>query len=104
MPLRLPEEYADRVDKKRWGKEIDVNNEEEHTAEAVTGQILYKMMWYKMREYDDRLLWECFREGFQDWTKELFALGETEDVRYLRNHLREYGVFVQEMGNALQRI
>jgi hypothetical protein len=56
MPLRLPEEYADRVDKERWGKEIDVNNEKEHTAEAVTGQILYKMMWYKMREYDDRLL------------------------------------------------
>ena len=44
MPLCLPEEYANRVDKDRWGKELDVNNKEEHTVEAVMGQILYKIM------------------------------------------------------------
>ena len=48
-----------------------------------------------MRKYDDLLLWEWFREGFEGWTREFFMLGDLEDVRELRNHLREYGVYVQ---------
>jgi hypothetical protein len=56
MPLRLPEEYADRVDEDRWGKDFDINNIENYTAKAVIGYILYKMIWYKRREYDNYIL------------------------------------------------
>jgi hypothetical protein len=57
MLLRLPKEYADRIDEDRWRKDFDINDIENHTAKAVTGYILYKMIWYKMREYDDCILW-----------------------------------------------
>jgi hypothetical protein len=60
MPLRLSEEYADRVDENKWGKDFDINDVENHIVKAVTGYILYKMMWYKKREYDDCMLWTCF--------------------------------------------
>ena len=60
MPLYLLEEYTNRVNKDKQGKELDVNNKEGHTVEVVIGQILYKIMWYRMREYNDYLLQECF--------------------------------------------
>ena len=53
MPRRLPEEYVDRVDKARWGKPFDVNNEENHTSKIVTGYILYRLTLYQAEEYDD---------------------------------------------------
>ena len=54
--MRLSDEYIDKIDEKRWGKDFDVNNIKNHTAKAVIGYILYKMTWYKRREYDDYIL------------------------------------------------
>ena len=101
MPRRLPEEYVDRVDKERWGQEFDVNDEEHHTAKIVTGYILYRLKLYQSEEFDDYKLWTWFREDFQDWTKEIFALGENDDVRKLRDHLRAYGVYVPRDGKRI---
>ena len=101
MPRRLPEEYVDRVDEARWGKPFDVNNEKNHTSKIVTGYILYRLTLYQAEEYDDYNLWTCFQEDFQDWTKEIFALGDADDVRKLRNHLRAYGVFVSKDGKRI---
>ena len=54
--MRLSDEYVDKVDEERWGKDFDVNDIENHTIKAVTGYILYKITWYKRREYDDYIL------------------------------------------------
>ena len=101
MPLRLPEEYADKVDRDRWGKEFCPNNVEDHTTEIVTGHILNRLLWYKMREYDDYTLWEYYREDFQNWTKNIFFFNNTDDLRDLRNHLREYDIFILKNGKRI---
>jgi hypothetical protein len=56
MPLRLSEEYADRVDEDKWGKDFDINDMKDYTAKTITEYILYKMIWYKMRKYDNYIL------------------------------------------------
>jgi hypothetical protein len=56
MPLRLSEEYAGRIDEDKWKKNFDVDNIKNHITETVTGYILYKIMWYKIREYDNYIL------------------------------------------------
>ena len=60
MPLYLLEEYTNKVNKDKQGKELDVNNKEEHTIEVVIGQILYKIIQYRIREYNNYLLQEYF--------------------------------------------
>ena len=65
-----------------------------HTTEIVTEHILNRLLQYKMREYNDYTLWKCYREDFQNQTKNIFLLNNTDDLRNLRNHLREYGVFI----------
>ena len=60
MPLYLLEEYANRVNKDKQGKELDINNKEEYTIEVVIGQILYKIIQYRIREYNNYLLQEYF--------------------------------------------
>jgi hypothetical protein len=44
MPLRLPKEYAGRVDEDKWGKNFDIDNIKSYITETVTGYILYKIM------------------------------------------------------------
>jgi hypothetical protein len=56
MPLRLSEEYAGRIDEDKWEKDFDIDNVKNYITETVIGYILYKMMWYKMREYNDYIL------------------------------------------------
>jgi hypothetical protein len=56
MPLRLPEEYAGRIDEDKWEKDFDIDNMKNHIAKAITRYILYKIIWYKMREYDNYIL------------------------------------------------
>ena len=101
MPRRLPEEYADRVDKAKWGRAFDVDNDEDHTTPTVTGYILYRLTWYQEQSHNDYMLWEYFREDFQGWTKEIFSIGETDDVRYLRDHLRANGVYIPKDGKRI---
>ena len=101
MSRRLPPEYVDRVNQEKWGKAFDVDDEEDHTAKIVTGYILYRLTWYQTEQHDDYKLWAYFREDFQDWTKETFALGNTDDVRNLRDHLRAYGVYVPRDGRRI---
>ena len=60
MPLYLLEEYTNRVNKDKQGKELDINNKEEYTIEVVIGQILYKIIQYRIREYNNYLLQEYF--------------------------------------------
>jgi hypothetical protein len=56
MPLRLPEEYAGRIDENKWEKDFDIDNMENYIAKTVIGYILYKIMWYKIRKYDNYIL------------------------------------------------
>jgi hypothetical protein len=56
MPLRLSEEYVGKIDKDKWEKDFNIDNMKSHTAEIVIKYILYKIMWYKMREYDNCIL------------------------------------------------
>ena len=65
-----------------------------HTTKAVTEYILYRLTFYQAEEYDNYNLWTWFQEDFQDWTKKIFTLKNTNDRRKLRNHLRAYDVFV----------
>jgi len=60
MPLRLSEEYVGKIDKDKWEKDFNIDNMKSHTAEIVIKYILYKIMWYKMREYDNCILWVYF--------------------------------------------
>jgi hypothetical protein len=56
MSLRLPEKYVSKIDKNKWEKDFDIDNIKNYIAETVIKYILYKIMWYKMREYDNYIL------------------------------------------------
>jgi hypothetical protein len=101
MSRRLSPEYVDRVDQEKWGKAFDVDDEKDHTAKIVTEYILYRLTWYQAEEHNDYKLWAYFREDFQDWTKKTFALGNIDDIRNLRDHLRVYGVYVPKDGRRI---
>ena len=44
MPLRLPEEYAGRINENKWEKDFDIDNIKSHITETITGYILYKII------------------------------------------------------------
>jgi hypothetical protein len=44
MPLRLPEEYAGRINENKWEKDFDIDNIKNYIAEVVIEYILYKIM------------------------------------------------------------
>ena len=44
MSLRLPEEYAGKIDEDKWKKDFNIDNIKSHTAKAITRYILYKIM------------------------------------------------------------
>ena len=44
-----------------------------------------------------------FREDFEGWTENLFRFVQTDDLKDLRNHLRQYGVFVPMEGHRIAK-
>jgi hypothetical protein len=58
MPLRLPDEYVDKVDVAKWEKPFNINNEEDHTAKIVNEYILNRLTWYKSQKTDNYRLWD----------------------------------------------
>ena len=65
------------------------------------------MAHYKDNKYDDTALWECIREDFIGWIKEIWAPINKDIVRDFRNFLWENGVFVPinggNIGDNIQR-
>lgn len=101
--LSIPDRLRDGVNKEKWGKRFDIEDTENHDQEAVDTYILYREEWYRFRGYDDYRLWDYFREDFEGWTPDLFALGGTDTVRDFRDYLREYGVFIPKNGERISK-
>jgi hypothetical protein len=101
MPFPIPEEHIDLIDKDKWGKDFEIENADFLTTKTITGHILYRMLFYKKRAYEDGQLWEYFKEDFEGWTTEIFALANTDLRRDLRNYLRDHGVFVVKDGKKI---
>ena len=59
------------------------------------------MAHYKDSKYDDTALWECIREDFVRWIKEIWAPVNKDIVWDFRDFLREYGVFVPMDGGVI---
>jgi len=62
---------------------------------------LYRLTWYQAEEHDNYKLWAYFREDFQDWTKEIFAFSNTDDIRNFRDHFRAYGIYILRDGRRI---
>ena len=101
MPFPIPEEHVDLIDKDKWGKDFEIENADFLTTKTITGHILYRMLFYKKRAYEDGQLWEYFKEDFEGWTTEIFSLANTDLRRDLRNYLRDHGVFVVKDGKKI---
>jgi len=101
MP-KPPADIASRgdINISKWGKRFDPKNEEDLNEETVNGYILYCMDYYKGK-YDDIALWEYFREDFEGWTKDTFALGNSNLVREFQDWLRIYGCYVRRDGKSV---
>ena len=56
MPLRLSEKYAGRIDENKWEKNFDIDDMKSYITKTVIEYILYKIIWYKIREYDNYIL------------------------------------------------
>ena len=60
------------------------------------------MAYYKDSKYNDTALWECMKEDFVGWIKEIWVLAKKVIVRDFRNFLRENGVFVPIDGGIIR--
>jgi len=98
MALTYPKKYEKDIDLKTWNRDIDLANAK---PQDLNGFLLHRMAHYKDSEYDDTALWECIREDFVRWTKEIWAPANKDIVRDFRNFLREYGVFVPMDGGVI---
>ena len=90
-------------DEAKWGERFDPKNEDDLNKETVNGYILWHMDYYKGR-YDDIVLWEYFREDFEGWTKDTFALGNNRLVGDFRDFCGHMDVMYAEMESLLPRL
>ncbi|KAF2185682.1 hypothetical protein K469DRAFT_526945, partial [Zopfia rhizophila CBS 207.26] len=93
MPLQVPEEFEDRIDKSLWGKSIDPSKTD-NTTTGVDTQIIYFQSMYEHRNECDYDLFEAFVVDFLDWTKETFKLASPDVNRRFRDFLRHNGVYI----------
>jgi hypothetical protein len=89
--------YRNYIDK-NWRKPF---NTAAATPEAVNGYILERILFYIESQYADNMLWESFREDFEDWTIDIWKLANKNIVRELRTALRRYGVKVAKDGTKI---
>ncbi|KAE8440279.1 hypothetical protein EG329_011055, partial [Mollisiaceae sp. DMI_Dod_QoI] len=51
-------------DKNKWGKNLDIKDEENHNKETMNGMLLKTREYYEQQEYNDYILWDYFKEDF----------------------------------------
>jgi len=99
MALTYPKKYEQDINLKIWNKAII--NLVNAKPQDLNGFLLHRMAHYKDSEYDDTALWECIREDFVRWIKEIWAPANKDIVQDFRDFLREYGVFVPMDGGVI---
>ena len=92
--IKLPSNLKDKVSPARWGKRFDTTNTDNFNKLVVNGHIMFFMLYYKSKGYNDICLWEYFREDFEGWTLAIWNLGDKLIIREFRDFLRENGVYV----------
>ena len=60
------------------------------------------MAHYKDSKYNNTALWECIKEDFVRWIKEIQAPINKDIVQDFRNFLWEYRVFVLKDGGVIK--
>jgi hypothetical protein len=99
MALTYPKKYEKDIDPATWDiATIDVADAEQ---QELNGFILHRIAHYKDSEYNDTMLWQCVREDFTGWTKEIWNQAKKDIVRDFRNFLRENGVYVPMDGGII---
>ncbi|KID81309.1 Ribonuclease H-like protein [Metarhizium guizhouense ARSEF 977] len=71
------------------------------TATQINEAIAYTMQFYDESEYQDKTLWQYFKDDFGHWTESTFQKGNTNLVRGFRDFLREKGVYCTKDGGAV---
>jgi hypothetical protein len=92
--IKLPPNLKDRVNPTRWGKEFDPTDKDNLEELAVNGHIMFFMLYYKSKGYDDICLWEYFQEDFKSWILDIWNLGSKAIIREFQDFLRENSVYV----------
>jgi hypothetical protein len=77
----------------RWNNGIDTNNA---TATDLNSFTLWRIDVYKQKKWRDADLSEYYAEDFHNFTREHFEQCNKDTVRDLRDHLRQYGVYVRK--------
>ena len=99
MPLTYPSKFEGAIDPATWNRaRVDPRNPIE---KDLNGFLAYRMAYYESSEFRDTQLWLYFREDFEDWTKDKWALGDRDIIRELRDFLRRNGVFVPTDGRSI---
>jgi len=69
MALTYPKKYKEDINLKIWNKAIiNLANANEQDLNRF---LLYRIAYYKDSEYNDTALWECIKEDFIGWIKEI---------------------------------
>ena len=77
----------------RWNNGIDTNDA---TATDLNSFILWRIDVYKQKKWRDADLSEYYAEDFHNFTREHFEQCSKDTTRDLRDHLRQYGVYVRK--------
>jgi hypothetical protein len=90
-PSKLPTDEPDK---------LDLSNPAHLTQQAL-GKYINSCIEYwggcpeiKYEPWEDDELYQCSRDNFIGWTEDIFKLVYTNDLKRLRNHLRDWGVFI----------
>lgn len=92
----LSDEDRSKVDTTAWGEGINVEDPADLTKKKITGYLLYRRKIYIEDDLTDENLWECFKGDFEGWTVDIFNLSDADEIRRLRDYLREHGVYVRK--------
>ena len=92
MALTYPKKYEKDINPETWNKDIiDFANAEQ---QDLNGFLLYRIAHYKDSEYNNTTLWECIKEDFVGWTKEIWVPINKDIIWDFHNFLQKYRVFV----------
>jgi hypothetical protein len=77
------------------GDPFDPTDENQLTADNISGYMACMIRIYQSRGHRDDNLWEIFHEDFEGFTTEIFAKAHRQAVRDLRSYLYNHGVWVK---------
>ncbi|RDW58865.1 hypothetical protein BP6252_13341 [Coleophoma cylindrospora] len=95
-----PADYP--LNQETWGHDLERGAEKDGKwGQAVLNTwIHFHLGYWDRRQHRDDILWEEYREAFEDWKEEWFTGASTKALKELRTYLTTHGVWVRPQAGS----